>query len=302
MPLFSVVTSVYNAEAFIEKALTSVRDQTEKDYEYIVVDNGSTDHSNRIIKEFIQDNPDINIHLHRVEPNRGISGGRNAGISLAAGEYLCFLDADDYWYPEKLHRVKEYIRKKPACNVFCHWENHMKGDTCIVGKYRQINNDNAYEDLLFQGNCFSTSAMAIERKLLMDVGGFDTSLVSGQEDYDCWLRLAQAGAVFYMIEEPLGVWLIREDSVSAKHIAHSEAVIAMLEKHFEHLMEKKADEASSIQKKKQHIFSVIYCGCGREISASKNRKDALQMYKKAIQCDRTYWKSYAGVILHLLKL
>ena len=73
MPLFSVVTSVYNAEAFIKKALTSVRDQTEKDYEYIVVDNGSTDHSNSIIKQFVKDNPDMNIQLHRVEPNRGIS-------------------------------------------------------------------------------------------------------------------------------------------------------------------------------------------------------------------------------------
>ena len=302
MPLFSVVTSVYNAEAFIKKALTSVRDQTEKDYEYIVVDNGSTDHSNSIIKQFVKDNPDMNIQLHRVEPNRGISGGRNTGISLTTGEYVCFLDADDYWCPEKLHTVKEYISENPESDVFCHWEKHIKGNTCTIGEYRQIDNNDAYEDLLFQGNCFSTSAMVIKSKLLKNIGGFDISLVSGQEDYDCWLRLARAGAVCHMIEEPLGVWTVREDSVSAKHIAHAEAVIAMLDKHFDYLMKKKVEEVSFIQKKKRHIFAVIYCGCGRELSTSKNRKDALQMYKKAIQCDWSYWKSYAGVILHLLKL
>ena len=104
--LFSVVTSAYNAQAFILRALESVKNQTEKDYEYIIIDNGSEDDTFAIIKRFAEQNSQMDIKLYHFKENLGISGGRNAGIERSKGKYICFLDADDYWYENKLEEIK----------------------------------------------------------------------------------------------------------------------------------------------------------------------------------------------------
>ena len=164
-----------------------------------------------------------------------------------------------------------------------------------------MDNTRPYEELLFGGNCFSTSAMTIESSLIKGIGGFDTSLVSGEEDYDCWLRLTKTGATCCMIEKALGTWRIREDSVSAKHIAHAEAVVAMLKKHFE-AYAKETNQAADVKKRMNHVIAMIYCGCARELSLSKNRGDAIGIYKRAIQYDKGYIKAYAGIVMHFLKI
>lgn len=299
-PFFSIVTSAYNAQEFILTALNSVRIQEETDYEYVVVDNGSTDDTLNIIKNFMSENSQMDIKLVHFDENQGISGGRNAGINKASGKYICFLDADDYWYSNKLLVVKENIKANESYDVFCHWENHIENETTTLGDYREVDNTDAYKDLLFHGNCLSTSAMAIKSSLIREINGFDTSLISGEEDFDCWLRLARNGASFYCIKEPLGVWLIRNDSISAKHIKHTDAVIQMLETHFDYLLEH-ADSKAKIQKNRKKTKARLLCGCGRTVSLSGDRKAGNEMYIKAIKVHGTYFKSYAGILLNILR-
>lgn len=298
--LFSIVTTTYNAESFILTALNSVSNQTETDYEYIIVDNGSTDTSFKIITNFIERHPEMNVKFVKLDKNKGISGGRNAGIEKTSGNYICFLDADDFWYPHKLAKMKTLLANNNY-NVFCHWEDHLKDGLKTLGRYREINNESPYEDLLFNGNCLSTSAMVIQSSLIKNIGGFDETLVSGEEDYDCWLRLAKAGAKFFMYQEPLGSWLIRNDSISAKHIKHTMAVINMLDKHFASLLNEN-ENTKMINIKRNKVKALNLCGCGRTLSLANDRISGNRLFKQAIKADPTYLKAYAGILLNIFHL
>jgi glycosyltransferase involved in cell wall biosynthesis len=147
---FSVITSVYNGEKYIQKAIESVVCQTEKDFEYIIVDNGSTDSTSDIIKELQKKYDKFDIKIITLKKNKGISGGRNTGIFAATGEYVCFLDADDYWRDDKLSIVKNVLKEKESINVCCHWEYHIKGESKEIGKYRNVDNQDPYKDLLLK--------------------------------------------------------------------------------------------------------------------------------------------------------
>lgn len=299
--LFSIVTSAYNSQDFILYALKSVKEQTEKDYEYIIVDNGSEDNTLELINEFIEKNPQMDIKLYHFDLNQGISGGRNAGIEKATGEYICLLDADDYWCSDKLKEVKNAIKSHPEFGVFCHWEQHIKDEEIIIGKYRRVDNKNPYEDLLFNGNCLSTSAMVIKNEMLKEINGFDKTLKCGEEDFDCWLRLARNGATFFMIEKPLGVWRIRRDSISAKYVIHTDAVVAMLQSHFDY-MKKQLSNRTTTEKMQKKVIARNYCGCARTLSLVGQRKLAKEIYFKSLLYDRTYMKTYVGLVLNILHL
>lgn len=297
---FSVVTSAYNSEEYIRRSVESVINQNYDNFEYVIIDNGSNDKTFKIIKEYESKYPQIIRSLH-LKQNRGISGGRNYAIQNTLGEYVCFLDADDYWDKNKLRMVDKTIHEHPEFNIFSHWEYHIKNNSKKIVEYRQTNNTDLFRDLLLNGNCLSTSAMVIKKELLVMVGGFDLKLVAGEEDYDLWLRLARNGGQIYMIKKPLGYWVIRENSVSAKHILHTEAVIKVIKKYFDILFsENQNDEI--VKKKYKFNIAASYCSCGRGLSKSGNRNDAYKMFKKSISAFPLFYKSYVGIILNLFHL
>ena len=103
---YSVVIPLYNKEHYIAGTLRSVLTQTFPDYEVIVVDDGSTDHSLQACKTVQSDK----IRIVQ-QANQGVSAARNKGIELAAGEYICFLDADDTWHPDYLQNIETIDQK-----------------------------------------------------------------------------------------------------------------------------------------------------------------------------------------------
>ena len=295
--LFTALITTYNSEEFLMKAVESVNSQTYRDFELLVVDNGSTDSSAQLLKEYQQAHPEANMRIVTLEENRGISGGRNAGIEAAQGTYICFLDSDDYWYPEKLECVQAAIAKDNSLDVICHWEDHITDHDSKLVCYRTPG-ENTYEDLLVNGNCLSTSALTIRREAMLAIGGFDLSLKCGEEDYDCWLRLAKDGRKFHMIQKALGIFLIRGTSVSAKAKIHYGGVIAMVERHFRTYAEETKNP--QVLKLWKRVNAKYLCSAGRQIDIGGDRASALEMYRKAIGSDWTYWKTYAGLLLHLL--
>ncbi|MGI0528409.1 glycosyltransferase family 2 protein [Treponema socranskii] len=303
--LFSIITPAFNTEHFILKAMQSVVEQTENDFEYIVVDNGSSDNTLSLVRKFIEEHSEFDIKVISVSPNKGISGGRNLGINAASGSYICLLDADDWWYPSKLERVKEVIQCHQDIHIIGHWEDWIKNNVIVdVGMFREIDNSDAFKDLLFHGNCLSPSATVIKANLIKRNQGFDISLDRGQEDFDCWLRLARDDAKFYMIKEPLSAWLIRNDSLSAKRENHTDAVVDMLGKHFD-VLKKGVDNTEvlkKINKRQKWIYAMNYCGCARTMSLNGDYKKSYTIYKKSLGYCKTYWKSYVGIILNFLHL
>lgn len=295
---FSIIIPIYNAEKYLKKAVDSVLNQTEKDFELILVDNASTDGSTAIIDGYVKDNPTVDIKKVTVNPNRRISGGRNAGLKEATGKFICLLDADDYWYPRKLEFIKKAINENPECTVFWHWEDHISDDGKRVAKYRQVDNSNPFEDLLYSGDSLSPSATVIERKSLEAVGGFDETRNGGEEDYDCWLRLSKNGAKFHVVKEVLGVWLIRGDSVSASSLKHDDTVSGMLEDHLKYLKENTTLQNYRRIEKRVHARSLYIRGV--DLKNIGKKKEAIQEFKQSIKTDRAYWKSYVRIPMTLL--
>lgn len=109
-PSFSFVIPAYNVEKYISKTLNSLLSQTDKDFEIIVVDDGSTDNTYQVVKEMLQ-NSDFHDYKILRKPNGGVSSARNVGIKHAKGKYIIFLDGDDYVSPKLVEKVKNVVLK-----------------------------------------------------------------------------------------------------------------------------------------------------------------------------------------------
>lgn len=113
MPIISIIVPIYNVENYLSHCLESIQNQTFKDFECLMIDDGSTDNSYEICKRFAQsDSRFIAIH----QDNQGVSAARNAGISMARGSYISFIDGDDYIHPQMIQILYHYLSKEPACN------------------------------------------------------------------------------------------------------------------------------------------------------------------------------------------
>ena len=119
MPKISVIIPAYNVEKYVEKTLKSLKDQTFKDFEAIIINDGSTDNTEKIIKEVLQD---TKFHWKLInQENQGVSVARNRGIIESKGEYICFLDADDYYHPTFLEKMYNKSKENNYDVVFCNY-------------------------------------------------------------------------------------------------------------------------------------------------------------------------------------
>jgi glycosyltransferase involved in cell wall biosynthesis len=197
VPTFSVVIPAYNAERTLRATVVSVFGQTRSDFEVIVVDDGSTDATAGVV-EALENDPRIRL-VRR--PNGGVAIARNAGIAVAQGQYVCFLDADDVWLPTYLEAMGNALdARREAGLAFTDawvWDEGVRrfGRRTIMdtGNPPTTVPDDA-RDLfrrLLAANFMFTST-TVRRDALADVGGFDAR-VSPSEDWELWLRFAARG-------------------------------------------------------------------------------------------------------------
>ena len=114
MPFLSVIIPLYNKESYIKNTLRSVLEQNFTDFEIIIVNDGSTDNSLEIVSSFKDERIQV-IH----QPNSGASSSRNKAIQSAKTEYIAFLDADDFWFPNHLEELVQLIQDFPNCGMYC---------------------------------------------------------------------------------------------------------------------------------------------------------------------------------------
>lgn len=202
-PAVSVIIPVHNGAGTIAAALESVFRQTRRDFEVIVVDDGSDD---REALEQAMRRWRRQVHLLR-QPNGGAGAARNLGIGMARATLLAFLDADDTWLPEFLDRQLELLEARPELDMV--WsDGWIAGDTPLAGRtFLQSTRATApprFESLARQTCTVLTSSVVIRKRVVELVGGFDPAIRRGQ-DFELWLRVAHAGAVMAVRTEPL-VW------------------------------------------------------------------------------------------------
>jgi glycosyltransferase involved in cell wall biosynthesis len=184
VPLVSVIIPTYNRAAWVKEAAGSVLAQTFRDYELLVVDDGSTDATLEALVSL--DGP---LKVLRLERRRGVSAARNLGAAAARGDWLAFLDSDDLWLSDKLTRQVDFLRAHPDL-VICQTEEIWIRNGVRVNPpetHRKAGGDIFLQSL--QRCSVSPSAVMLHRRLFEALGGFDETLPAA-EDYDLWLRVA----------------------------------------------------------------------------------------------------------------
>ena len=234
-PTVSVIIPTYNRAHLIGRAIQSVLNQTYQDFEIIIIDDGSTDNTEDIVKEFQK--KDKRIKYIRHEKNRGGSAARNTGIKAAKGEYIAFLDSDDEWLPIKLGRqISEFTNKSKIALVYTGRIIIEEGDRREQSKRYVISCrfGSVYKQLLegdFIGTC---SSVMVRADIFKQVEGFDEKLPSRQ-DWDLWLRIAKDHSIscvpLYLI-----IYYIGFNQISARLKRILEGTKIVIDKHREEII------------------------------------------------------------------
>ena len=191
----SVVIPSYNRKDFLKRSIDSAINQTKKPLEVIVVDDGSTDGTETMIKS------DYDFVKFIKQKNKGVSAARNFGIKVSSGEWICFLDSDDEWKNDKLEKQIIAMKSNPGYKFFHSNEIWVKNGKRINQKKKHKKYGGDIFDKCLDMCRISPSSVLIDKTIFDDVGIFNENLVIC-EDYELWLRICDKYNVFF-INEPL---------------------------------------------------------------------------------------------------
>jgi glycosyltransferase involved in cell wall biosynthesis len=205
-PRVSIIMPVFNAGRYLTQALDSVEAQTERDFEVVVVDDGSIDARTHAILDEAAARPGVTVH--RTE-NRGPSAARNLAIQRSRGAYILPLDADDYLAPTYLEKTVPMLDAEPALGVAYTWVG-------LVGGHHGVWKTGGFGVRELLTRCTIHVTSLYRRRLWEDVGGYDPRFVESCEDWDLWLGAAARGWKGSCVPEVL-VYYRRSATSREKH-------------------------------------------------------------------------------------
>lgn len=210
-PLISVIIPVFNAEKTIERAVRSVKNQTYKNWELILVDDCSSDNSRDILKSL--ENKQIRaIHLNR---NSGPANTRNAGIKAAGGQFIAFLDADDFWDAEKLEKQLKFMQKTGCAFSYTSYKFANEDGYSIKTRSMNVPEKLSYKQALKNTTIFTSTVMFD----LSKIGKNDIYMVDVKsEDTATWWKILKKVDFAYGLNEPLSSYCRSRDTLSADKI------------------------------------------------------------------------------------
>jgi len=266
-PTVSIIIPTYNRRQSISRSIESVLNQTYRDFELIIVDDGSTDNT----KELVADFNDERIRYVRHEENKGEAAARNTGIKAARCDYIAYQDSDDEWLPEKLARQIELLENaSPEVGViytgFWKAENHKR--TYVPFSWVSQKNGDIHKELL-KGNFIGSPVVLIKKECFNKVGLFDEKL-RNLVDWEMWLRVSKYYH-FKCIDEPLVIAHYHSDNVSSNHHAFIETLESVLEKY--------SDEFTSDKK----LMAKCYIDIGNLLVVHKETQNGRNYLIKAIK-------------------
>lgn len=211
-PLFTIVIPTYNRSSDLVRCLNSLVSQTYKNFEVVVCDNASTDNTKEVISEY---KSLLNLHyVYLMTNSGGPARPRNVGASNAKGEWICFLDSDDWYTTNKL----EYISKLDLKTIdFVYHDLNIVKDGVMIKRMRSrnLNEKKSYLDLLLGSYGIPTSSVCVRKNIFLESVGFEEdSNFIGLEDYHLWIELARSGTRFKYIAEPLGNYFLGNENLS----------------------------------------------------------------------------------------
>jgi glycosyltransferase involved in cell wall biosynthesis len=260
-PLVSIILIAFNAERFIKRALASALGQTYPNIEIIVVDDGSTDHTADVVRAFTD--PRIRYFYQN---NQGQGAARNRGIRESQGTYITFLDADDFYLPEKIEKQVNFLQTNPEYQVvYCNTLHFYSERPDIFFKRKgKYPSGDIFPDLLHEGiinpNTFMAHQCVFEAGLMFREGRYGRYA----EEWDLYLRISRAGFKFGYLDEDLVVVEVREGSNTTWDIQSimKENVMEMLEGLFVGMSESEKNILSSQQGAQKAEDQIGHCLSG----------------------------------------
>lgn len=211
--MISIIMPAHNAALYIEESISSVLNQTYQNWELIIIDDYSSDQTAKLIQHFSQ--IDRRILFISNETNLGVAMTRNKGISIAAGEWIAFLDSDDCWHPEKLKRQIDFAESNHVEFVFS-GSSFIDENGTFLDYYLTVPESITYKELLKQ-NIISCSSVLIRKDLIQSHPMEHASQM--HEDFAVWLQILQYETDFaYGINEPLLIYRISSNSKSSNKV------------------------------------------------------------------------------------
>ena len=215
IPTVSVAMVVCNMEPYVGESIESILNQSFRDFEFVIVDFGSTDNTAAIVAKYRSG--DGRIRFHTV-PSCGLAEARNASCFLARGRYIALMDADDVAFPDRLERQVDFLEKHPEIGL-------VGGALeCIgpAGSPRYIreyfSTDAKIRESLRHGNAFAQNTILMRKEVMTEVKGYRKAFAVG-EDYDLWLRIAERYQVANL-REPVVCYRLHSDQVGVRKLRH----------------------------------------------------------------------------------
>ena len=209
-PRFSIIVPLYNKAPYVRKALDSILSQTFTDFELIIVDDGSRDESMIVVQDFIRD---VSCMMYDVcdkikviqQENAGVAAARNNGVAKSKGEYVCFLDADDWWEPNFLEEMDRLIKEYPDAGLYGLNYVYYKPGKTHVALHTTTGYINYPKEYLRNGAMMIfTSSSSSSRRVYDEIGGFPVGIKLG-EDFLLWAKIALKYKVAFF-EKPLSYY------------------------------------------------------------------------------------------------
>ncbi len=225
-PAFSVVIAAYNAEQTLVRAIRSVLDQTWPAHELIVVDDGSTDGTLALARSF----GERVVCVH--QPNAGVSAARNAGAERATGDWLAFLDADDWYYPDRLRWHAEWIERDPGLDFLTGDSEYRRPDGTLINRSMEITvagramlaKSRGQREVIMEGaemgpfveqHFGDTHTLSVPRRTFFELGGYPVGFAVC-EDVNLLIRLCARSRRAGVVCEPLGVYCVHQQSATRR--------------------------------------------------------------------------------------
>ncbi|HIK58850.1 MAG: glycosyltransferase [Verrucomicrobiales bacterium] len=290
--LVSVITATYNRADYLSLAIESVLNQSYKNIEYHIVDDGSTDNTCQVLEAYLKDK---RVHCYYQE-NQGQSAARNLGVKKARGEFICFLDSDNIWELNKLEQQLEFSKLNPEADIVYGDGRLIDEDgnmlfTPVIKRYSGF-----ITEKLLMNNFISNNTVMSKRRCFEELGQFNEALRYA-EDYDLWLRMSTRFTFNYQ-PKSLVKYRTSGNRLSVKHeeVLHANhSILDLFFKTFPNVVSHKI---------RRKAWCLFHTRKGRYDAGVKQYSQAIENYMKAIRykpLSIAPWRAILRMILDLFK-
>jgi glycosyltransferase involved in cell wall biosynthesis len=287
--LVSVVTATFNMGNYLSETVRSVLSQSYQNFEMIVVDDGSQDNTQEVMKSFLND---PKIRYVRLDRNRGQTAAKNRGLAEAKGRYVGFVDADNLWKPFKLEHQLPLFKNSERIGVVYSDAEYIDENGKILPYKKRNYHEGLITNELLLSNFVNFNSALVRRECIQEVGGFDENLSMGI-DWDLWLRISTRYEFAFLPEQTYSyrLWANQMSHQKKKRFQNAMKILDKFEQKYSGFVALK-----TLQEARALVYRDLALACA-DIEENKNAYRYIARAIKEMPGRWTMWKGLGKIIL-----